>query len=461
MDELLRQYRLLMSGRGTISLSEDSFERIIDHFDEDDDLQAAIEAAETGIGQYPFSAALLIKKADLLISDKRYQESLDLLDRAEVLDSMDIDIWILRTDAWLAMDQQDKAARLLEEAIGRFSGDDRLDLLFELADVYDDYEAFEKVFDCLRMILEEDPNNEEALYKICFWTDFTGRNEESIRIHQGIIDANPYNELAWFNLAAAYQGLRLYEKSVDAYQYAIAINEKFDHAYRNMADAYIRLRKYRDAIEALEKVIELSRPEEVVYEAIGHCFDRLKNPAQARFYFRKASHLNPEDAKLLHRIAVTYIQEENWQPAVRYLEMALRIARNNHEFNLSMGEVQMQLGNIREAVEHLTMVVHARPRNITGWEALIRCLYDAGLYLEAEAQSCAAYLATGGKPVLLFYRAAVLLAMHKTKEALLLFGQAMELAPRKVAKMLDLDPSVVQHPQVAEAIARHRRPKKR
>ena len=62
------------------------------------------------------------------------------------------------------------------------------------------------------MILEEDPNNEEALYKICFWTDFTGRNEESIRLHQQIIDEYPYNELAWFNLAAAYQGIKLYEK---------------------------------------------------------------------------------------------------------------------------------------------------------------------------------------------------------------------------------------------------------
>jgi tetratricopeptide (TPR) repeat protein len=311
------------------------------------------------------------------------------------------------------------------------------------------------------MILEQDPNNEEALYKICFWTDFTGRNEESIRIHQQIIDAFPYNDLAWFNLAAAFQGLKLYEKAVDAYQYAIAINEKFDHAYRNMADAFIRLRKYRDAIEALEKVVELARPEEVVYEAIGHCYDRLKNPAQARFYFRKASHLNPEDAKILHRIALTYMQESNWQQSARYLEMALRIARTNHEFNLSMGEVQLRLGRIREAVEHLTMVVQVRPRNISGWEALIRCLYDAGLHEDAERQSRAAYLATGGKPVLLFYRAAILFAMRRSKDGLLLLEQAMQMAPRMAGRMLELEPSLSQNPQVAEIIARYRRPRPR
>ena len=114
----------------------------------------------------------------------------------------------------------------------------------------------------------------QALYKICFWTDFTGRNEESIKLHQTIIEENPFSELAWFNLAAAFQGLKLYEKAIDAYQYAVAIDEKFDYAYRNMGDAFLRLRKYKEAIEVLEKVLELSRPEDVIYEAIGHCYHK-------------------------------------------------------------------------------------------------------------------------------------------------------------------------------------------
>ena len=136
------------------------------------------------------------------------------MNRLRLFDSSDINLYILKTDAYLALDEQEKAVALLEEALALFEGEERIELFFELADVYDDYEEFDKVFDCLKMILEQDPNNEEALYKICFWTDFTGRNEESIRLHQQIIDEFPYNELAWFNLAAAYQGLKLYEKAL-------------------------------------------------------------------------------------------------------------------------------------------------------------------------------------------------------------------------------------------------------
>src|SRR4051794_37379130 len=386
-NELLRQYENLQKGRMHTFLEEEAFERIIDHFDEIDDLKQALEAAEIGLDYFPYSSQLLIKKADLLIATRHYKRALIILEQASLFDSNDINIYILKTDAYLALDEQAKAVELLEEALYLFNGEERIELLFELADVYDDYEEFDKVFDCLKLVLEQEPTNDEALYKICFWTDFTGRNEESIRLHQKIIEDFPYNELAWFNLGAAYQGLKLYEKAIDAYQYSVVIDEKFDYAYRNMGDAYIRLRKYREAIETLEKVLELTRPEEVIYEAIGHCYHRLNKYAQARFNYRKASHMNPEDSKLYYKIALTYINEGQWNSALKPLDQALHIHRHTPEYNIAIGECYMQLQKYREAIQHFSIVVRNRPRNVSGWEALIRCLYKAD-YLEEAARQC-------------------------------------------------------------------------
>ncbi len=455
--ELLKQYENLKNGRHHSFLEEDAFEKIIDYYQEKEDLLKATEAAAYGCEQYPYSSILLIKKADILLANRRYKDALAILEKATVLDGSDINLYILKTDAYLALDQQEKAVALLEEALNLFEGEEKLELLFELADVYDDYEDFDKVFDCLKMVLEDDPNNEEALYKICFWTDFTGRNEESIRLHQQIIDEYPYNELAWFNLAAAYQGIKLYEKAIDAYQYAITIDEKFDFAYRNMGDAYIRIRKYKEAIEVLEKVHELAKPEDVIFEAIGHCYDRLKNFAQARIHYRKSSHLRHDDSKLYYKIACTYYNEGNLEGCLKQLDTAIKIHRLQPEYNLLAGECKMKLGLFKEAVQYFSTAVRVRTRNKTGWEALIRCLLKAGYFEEALEQADAALNITEGKPLFSFYKAAALFSLCKTKEAILQLETAMEKSPRLLKKFIELNPAILQNQSVVDVIARFKR----
>ena len=457
--ELLKQYDNLKNGRTNSFIEEDAFEKIINYFEDKENLSKALEAAELATDQYPYSSILLMRKADVLLASRKYQEALSVLNKSELLDGGDIKLYILKTDAYLALDQQEKAVTILEKGLQLFEGEDRVDLLFELADVYDDYEEFDKVFDCLRMILEQEPNNEEALYKICFWTDHTGRNEESIRLHQKIIDDFPYNELAWFNLAAAYQGLKLFEKAIDAYQYAVTIEEKFDYAYRNMGDAYIRLRKYKEAIESLLRVLELSKPEDVIYEAIGHCYDRLHQYAQARFYYRKASHMNESDSRLFYKIACTYFNEGQWEGCVKQLDHCLKIHRKQTEYNLLMGECKMQLGHFKEAAQYFSTVVRLRPHTKSGWEALIRCLYKGEFFDEALEQSKAALRITNNKPIFIFYKSAALMALGKTKEAILQLETAMEKSPKLLKKFMELNPSVLQNSQVVDVLAKFKRNK--
>jgi tetratricopeptide (TPR) repeat protein len=457
--ELLQQFDNLRNGKSHSFIEEESFEKIIDYFDEKDEMANAMEAADYAVEQYPYSGALLLKKADLMIAAKQYKQSLQILDQAELLDSSDINLYILKTDAYLALDQQEKAAAVLEAALQYFEGEEKIELLFELADVYDDYENFEKVFDCLKMILDEDPNNEEALYKICFWTDFTGRNEEGIRLHQKIIDDYPFSELAWFNLAAAYQGLKLYEKAIDAYLYAVAIDDKFDYAWRNMADAYLRLRKYKDAIEVLQKVLELTRPEDVIYEAIGHCYDKLGNYAQARFNYRKAAHLNQDDSQLHYKIACTYMNEAVWDSAIKNLEAAMRIHRMQPEYNLAMGQCYMEMGKIEKAVQYFGNVVKSRPKNVNGWLELLRCLYKAECFDEAMEYIDHALKLTNGKAIFFFYKSLFLFALGKSKEALIQLESGMEKNSKLIKKMIDLNPAILQNQQVVEIIAKYKKNK--
>ena len=459
IQELMLKYHNLKHGRANAYIEEDDFERIIEHLDEKDEIVEAIQAADLALEQYPFSALLMIKKADLLLATRKYKEALKLLNTATLYDHKDMNLFILKTDAYLALDQPEKAIVLLQEALHLFEGAERTEVLFELADVYDDHEAFDKVFDCLQLVLEDDPMNEEALYKICFCTDFTGRNEESIKLHQRIIDEQPYNALAWFNLAAAYQGLKLHEKAIDAYQYAIVIDEKFDYAYRNMGDAYLRIRKYKEAIEALEKVLELSRPEDVIYEAIGHCYHRMKNYAQARFHYKKAVHLNPDDSRLFQKIAATYMQQGQWEQAIKQLEHAMRIHKHINEYHILLGECYMNLKLFKEAAVSFGTVVKNKPKQIGGWEYLVKCLVANKQLDTALEQTEIAYMSTQGKTIFIFYRSAILYMMGKTSEGILQLEMALTKSSKLVNKLIKFYPEIMQDPKVAELIAQYKKSK--
>ncbi|MFX7052591.1 hypothetical protein ABTH91_21390, partial [Acinetobacter baumannii] len=61
LKELLQQYQNLKQGRSHSFIEEDAFERIIDYYDEKDDLTEALTAAETGLELFPYSSALMIR----------------------------------------------------------------------------------------------------------------------------------------------------------------------------------------------------------------------------------------------------------------------------------------------------------------------------------------------------------------------------------------------------------------
>ena len=120
LDEILQRYENLRKGRSGSYIEEEAFEKIIEYFEAQEQYIKAFQAVEIAIGQFPYSASLIIKKADLLLSKRRYEEALSLLEQAAIFDNNNIDIYILKTEAFLALDRQEEAVALLNEALAFF-----------------------------------------------------------------------------------------------------------------------------------------------------------------------------------------------------------------------------------------------------------------------------------------------------------------------------------------------------
>jgi len=170
-------------------------------------------------------------------------------------------------------------------------------------------------------------------------------------------------------------------------------------------------------------------------------------------------HLNSEDSRLFQKIAITYMLEEKWELAIKQLENAIRVHKHINEYYILMGECYMNLGQNKEAAFYFGTVVKNKPKQIAGWEYLIRCLIANEQLDAALEQTELAYMSTQGKILFIYYRSAILFMMHKNNDALLQLEMALSKSTKWLKKFMKLYPEITQDQKVIDIISKFKKGK--
>src|ERR1043165_335974 len=137
LEETLRRYEEVKKGESTSILDEEEFERVIEHYFQNSNEEQALLACDIARTYYPFSATILLLRAEILTQAQKYGQALIALDEMEQYDNNNIDAVLLRSDILLAQFKYDQAALWLEQRAKEFEGKEKTELLLELSDVYD------------------------------------------------------------------------------------------------------------------------------------------------------------------------------------------------------------------------------------------------------------------------------------------------------------------------------------
>lgn len=457
IEDLIARFENIKNGTGGGMLDEDDYERVIEYYFQNNNDTDALLACEIGSTYYPFSGSILLLKAEILTQTQKYGQALKALDELEKYDQANLGAVLLRADVLLSQAKYEQAAAFLLRSSDNFDGKEKIELLLELADVFDECEEYPEVYETLKKILELDKRNEEALQKVSFWAEFTNQLEDSVNLHLQLTNDDPYSTLAWFNLGAAYQGLKQFDKAIDAYEYCVAIDDKFEFAYRNLADAFMRTKQYDHALEVLQKHLEIGKAEDVIFEAMGYCWEKQKNFSLARHYYRQASKLSPEDDVIFYKIGETYAREHDWEKAVKSYSVALNIDKENATYCLAIGNCLMEMKATNEALLCFLNAVRLKPSVKTTWLALIRGLFFAQHFDEALTQIEVARGNCGDKADFDYLQAAVLFEMGKTKEAMIQLENGLQESVSKLKLFTQLNPDYIKRTAVAEVIAKYKK----
>ncbi len=454
---LVEQYERQRNSKESCFFEESSFEQLIEYYEDNNQLERASEVADIAIVQYPFSAGFMVKKAQLLFDFKQFHLAIDLLDKAAILDPGDINIYLLQADIYMWLHDFKKAISTIEDFMQTASTQDLPDLYLELADIYEEREMYDEVFENLNKSLELEPENEEALNRMWFCVEFTERYEESILLHTKLIDDKPYSYLAWFNLAHAYSGIGLFEKAIEAFEFALAINEDYEYAYKDAADIYFKMKRYEKAAEYYLKAAEISKPYKELFVCAGECYYKMKDFVRARQYFRKATGIDPYFDIAFYKMGLSYQAEGRISNAVGSFERAHKLNPKTNEYMLALANAYYLGEQLEKSVVMYKKALAGKQVKKAGWINAAKAMFEALDYRNAIDTLDDAIEVFDRNAEFYYAKSAIYYQIGNRKEAMLQLETGLLKEWKKHKLLFNITPYMKNDPCIIDLIEQYKK----
>jgi tetratricopeptide (TPR) repeat protein len=353
----LSKFESMLKTNKVLFFDSEEFEEIILHYLDMGKASLAKKALKLALEQHPKSTGLKLVQVEMLIYEDKLDQADKLLNELFAIEPHNEEVYIQKASICSKRDQHEKAVELLKTA---------LQYTEDYADVYnligmeylfmDNLElAKENFIKCL----EEDTEDQAALYNVVYCFEFLDQNEAAISYLEKYTDRNPYSEIAWHQIGRLSYGLKKYPEALRAFEFATYIDDEFLGAFMEKAKTLERLKKYEDAIESYTRTIELDDPTSYALLRIGKCHEKLGNKVLALKFFNKTVNEDPLLDKGWIAITDFYVRQKNFQKALYYVNKALSIDNENRFYWKRFATINKELNlfeeaefGYRKAVEH-------------------------------------------------------------------------------------------------------------
>lgn len=452
LTELVEQFERALESGEQVFFDEDTLEQIMEYYELRMETLKLERAVDFAVAQSPYSSDFIIRKAEILLHKKKYEEAHTWLDRAALFDSREIDIYLVRADIFAETNKLKEAIATLEEALSMADDTEKEFIYAEMSHVYELMEDYEKAMQFLFIAVECNPENTGILEEVAHLVDMTDKYAESIELHKRILDKNPYNWIAWYNLGRAYAGINLYERALEAFDFCIAINEEYEYVYREAADVHFRNNDIRKAITMFETA-QQHAPEFDDYSfRIGVCFERLEEYKQARFHYRKATRNDPYHDEAFFRIGETYRIEERYDAALVNYKKALKLDETSDIYLTSIISVYTILGNDDEVITYMYALMYGNPQVLTYWIEMIQFLIKKEIWDEALDVCGEALLRCGNYAEFLYLQSIVLFRTGRERESFSQLENALIHDFPRHTILFETDEDFYGHPKIKQLI---------
>ncbi|MBY5956557.1 tetratricopeptide repeat protein [Membranicola marinus] len=381
--QLVRQFEEMIQSGIDIYLEEHQLQKLMDYYVDEHEYANAGKVAREAVRQYPYNLNFRVQQIELYYQLRELDHALNGVEGALLIAPFDFEVQLLKVRILIAQKEINEAMTILETLKNGADNEEFSQIYFLEGLVHEALEDYEEMFESLRFSLLCYPVNEKSLRKIWVAAEMINAFDESIVLHNKIINEEPYSYLAWYNLGQAYSCVGDYEKALNAYEYAYLIEPDFELGYQDRGDLLFELGRYAEALECYKEWYELTGPDAELMILIAHCHLKLNNFDKARRIFKKAKRLDPYNDEVYYLIGRCHYEKEEYLSAIHQYQKALRLENLREEYYAAMGSAYCRLGEFTKSHYYYQKAEEVGPEQTYIWKKHGLFLYSIGEHEEA------------------------------------------------------------------------------
>jgi|UniRef100_A0A7V3VTC0 tetratricopeptide (TPR) repeat protein len=281
--------------------------------------------------------------------DKKYEEALQNINFAKLLDPENPSQYILEGNIYTEMGEREKALSVFRKIL-EFDKENP-EACYFIAKGFFDKQAYDSclyyVDISIKSFEKEYTKFKNVLFKNVEFNSSLAK--ELVNLWKG----NKKDALDQFiKVKLGFdEGLQGHEKNVEKF---VKENEGLGRGYYLAGITYINLKNDTLALKNLRRSVEFISEDIDALFFLGETLIRLSKWAEARNYFEELVRIKPDDFPGWFYIGVSYLQEKNYKKAIEiFEEKALPLEPENLDVLTNLAVAYREIGNTKKAWEYL------------------------------------------------------------------------------------------------------------
>ncbi len=213
----------------------------------------------------PNKALLFMLKSRILLELNKYEESIELLDKAISIVPTKVELYLSKSAVLMYFNEYPKLLDLLDDMLRKFPNIEK-NLKMKKASVYKLLGNLDAGFKIVDGLLEKNPNDKELRNFKAYWYQYLNKKDEALNTIEELIESEQDNGEYYDSYGEILMNYEEYEKAVEQFQKAIDLSSSGRFLYQT----YIKLGICFKELENYELAIEyLKKGKEFTYKSIS------------------------------------------------------------------------------------------------------------------------------------------------------------------------------------------------